>query len=155
MRRRKVALHSSSHLTPSEAWHCAVSITSDGRRVSNEAWLENCTQVGGWAKLGKRTTHGWDKIALHTCSDLSKPVRTCPQYHDNVRWSRDVFFSTFGCSYSSVLRPILVQLHILTRLIESFPNGVRLIKRCIEVKLSIPLGAYAYRPSIALSAVIF
>ena len=44
-----------------------------------------------------------------------------------------------------VLRPILVKLHILTRLIESFPMVFELW-RCIEVKLSIPL-AHAEGPS--------
>ena len=74
---RKVALHTSSHLTPIEAWRRAVSTTSEGRRVSSEVRLENCTQVWGWAKFGLRATHSWGKIALHTCSGLSKPVRTC------------------------------------------------------------------------------
>ena len=67
----------SSHLTPIEAWRSAVSTTSKGRRVSSEVRLENCTQVWGWAKFGQRATHGWGKIALHTCSDLSKPGPTC------------------------------------------------------------------------------
>ena len=74
---RKVALHTSSHLTPIEAWRSAVFTTSEDRRVSSEVRLENCTQVWGWAIFGQRATHGWGKIALHTCSDLSKPVRTC------------------------------------------------------------------------------
>ena len=47
------------------------------RRVSSEVRLENCTQVWGWAKFGQRATHSWGKIALHTCSDLFRPVRTC------------------------------------------------------------------------------
>ena len=74
---RKVALHTSSHLTPIEAWQRAVSTTSEGRRVSSEVRLENCKQVWGWAKFGQRASHGWGKIALHTFSDLSKLVRTC------------------------------------------------------------------------------
>ena len=56
------------------------------------------------------------------------------------------FFCTFESSYSSVLHPILLNLRILTRLIESFPM-VYGLWRCIEVKLSIPLGAHAERPS--------
>ena len=55
---------------------------------------------------------------------------------------RTVIFSTFECSYSSVLRRILLKLHILTRLIESFPTLYSLWS-CIEVKLSIPPGAHA------------
>ena len=34
-------------------------------------------RLGWWAKFGQRATHGWGKRALHTCSDLSKLVRTC------------------------------------------------------------------------------
>ena len=75
--RKKVALHTSSHLTPIEPWRKAVSTTLEGRRVSSEVRLENCTQVWGWAKFGQHVTPGWGKIVLHTCSDLSKPVRTC------------------------------------------------------------------------------
>ena len=56
-----------------------------------------------------------------TC-DLSEPVSTCPQYSDHVRSSCNAIFCTFECSYSSVLRPILLKLHILTRLIKSFPT---------------------------------
>ena len=41
-----------------------------------------------------------------------------------------------------VLRPILVKLHILTRLMESFAM-VYESWRCIEVKMSIALGAQA------------
>ena len=121
VRRRKVALHTIWHLTPTEAWRSAVSTTWEGRRVLSEVRLENCTQVWGWAKFGQRATHGWGKIALHTCSNLSKLVLTSPQYSDHVRPSRNVIFCTFKCSYSSVLRRILVKLHILIRLIESFP----------------------------------
>ena len=51
-------------------------------------------------------------------------------------------FCTFECSYSLVLRPILVKLHILARLMESFSVVYELWRR-IEVKLSIPLGAHA------------
>ena len=74
---KKVALHISSHLTPIEAWQSAVSTTLEGHRVSSEVRLENCTQVWGWAKFWQRATRGWGKIALHTFSDLSKPVQTC------------------------------------------------------------------------------
>ena len=55
---------------------------------------------------------------------------------------RAVIFCTFERSYPSALRPILLKLHILTRLIESF-SMVYELWRCIEVKLSIPLGAHA------------
>ena len=57
---------------------------------------------------------------------------------------RTIIFRIFECSYSSVLRPILLKLHILTRLIFSFPTLCGLWS-CIEVKLSIPLRAHAWR----------
>ena len=82
---RKVALHTSSHLTPIEAWRSAVFTTSEGRRVSSEVQLENCMQVWRWAKFGQRATHGWGKIALHTYSDLSKPVPACPDL-STMQW---------------------------------------------------------------------
>ena len=65
-----------------------------------------------------------------------------PYYSDHVRTSHNVIFCTFECSYSSVLRRILLKLHILTHLIESFPTLYSLWS-CIEVKLSNPLGAHA------------
>ena len=79
-----MALHTSSHLTPIEAWRSAVSTTSEGGRVSSEVWLENCTQVWGGPNLDS-VTHGWGKIALHTCSDLSKLVRTCLN-QSTIQW---------------------------------------------------------------------
>ena len=136
---RKVALHTSSHLTPIEAWRSAVSTTSEHHRISSEAWLENCTQVWGWAKFGQRATHGGGKIASHlfwlvqTCPNLSEPVRNTLTMYARPAMS---FFAE--CSYSSVLRRILVKLHILTRLIKGFAMVWRLL-RCIEVKLSVPL----------------
>ena len=142
MRRRKVALHTSSHLTPTEAWRSPDSTTLEGRRGLSKVQLGNCTQVWGWAKFKERGTHGWLKIVLHTCSDLSRLVRTYPQHSDHVRSSRNVIFCTFEWSYSLVLRTILVKLHILTRLIESFPM-VHGSWSCIEKKMFLPLGAHA------------
>ena len=157
---RKVALHTSSHLTPIEAWRSTVSTTSEGRRVSSEVRLENCTQVWGLGQIWTGCDSQLRKNSashvfwlIQTCRNLSEPVR---KYSDHVSPSRNVIFCNFECSYSSVLRRILVKLYILTRLIESFPM-VYGLWRCIEVKLSIPLGAHAYRPSKerASSAVIF
>ena len=70
-----------------------------------------------------------------------------PYCSDHVRSSHDVIFCTFECSSSSVLCRILLKLHILTRLIESFPTLYSLWN-CIEVKLSISLGAHAQRSSM-------
>ena len=52
------------------------------------------------------------------------------------------FFCNFERSYYSVLRPILVKLHILTRLIDSFAM-VHGSWSCIEIEMLIPLGANA------------
>ena len=69
----------SHQFTPYANWsatkHCFT--TLEGGRLPSEVRLENCTQVWGWANFGHRATHGGGKIALHTCSDLSKLVRTC------------------------------------------------------------------------------
>ena len=83
--------------------------------------LGNCTQVWGWAKFEECGTPGWGKIVLHTCSDLSRLVWTYAQYSDYVRSSRYVIFCTFERSYSSVLRPFVVKLHILNGLMDRFP----------------------------------
>ena len=142
VRQRKFALHTSSDLTPTEAWRSADSTTSEGRRVSSEIGLGNCTQVWRWAKFEERETHGWGKIVLHTWPDLSRLVRTYAQYSDHVRSSRHVIFCTFERSYSSVLRPILVKLHFLSCLIDSFPM-VHRSWSCIEIEMLIPLGSHA------------
>ena len=141
-RKRKVALHTNSHLTSTEAWWSTVSTTWDGRRVLSEVWLENYTQDWEWAKFEERGTHGWGKIVLHTCFDLSILVRTYPQHSDQVRSSHNVNFCPFECSCSSVLRRTLLKLYVLTHLIKSFPM-VHGLWRCIEIEMLIPLGAHA------------
>ena len=75
---------------------------------------------------------------VQTCRNLSEPVRNTMTMYAR----RAVIFCTFECSYSSVLRCILLKLHLLTRLMESFPMVYELW-RCIEVQLSILLGAHA------------
>ena len=51
VRRRKVALHTISHLTPTEAWQSAVSTTSEGRRVSSEVPSDEWSPVVGVCKI--------------------------------------------------------------------------------------------------------
>ena len=53
-----------------------------------------------------------------------------------------VIFYTLERTYSSVLRSILVKLHIFTRLIDSFPM-VHGSWSCVELEMLIPLGAHA------------
>ena len=47
-------------------------------------------------------------------------------------------FSPCESCYFTILGPILLKLHILAQLIESFPTAYGL-RNCIEIKLSIPL----------------
>ena len=96
-------------------------------------------------------------LKLHINRELSNSARleqlyrnynvdpsSSPYYSDHVRSLRNVIFCIFECSYSSVLRPILVKLHILTCLIESFPTLYGLWS-CIEKEMSIPLAANGKR----------
>ena len=74
VRRRKVALHTSSHLTPTEAWRSAYSTTSEGRRVSSEVRLGNCTQVWGVGQIWR----AWDsRLRKNSTSHLFWLVQTC------------------------------------------------------------------------------
>ena len=124
---RKVALHTSSHLTPIEAWRNAVSTTSEGRRVSSElpsdtcmrvlgvgrvsseVQLENWTQVWGWAKFGQRVTHSWGEIAVHTCSDLSKPVQTSEPGHNTV-----IMYARRAMSFFALLNALILWFYVLS-----------------------------------------
>ena len=159
MRPRKVALRTISHLTPTEAWQKAVSTTLEGRRVSSEVRLENCTQVWG---LGQIWTACDSRLRKNRASHLFWLVQTCPNLSKPVHNTvivyarRAVIFCTFESSCSSVLRPILPKLHSFTRLIKSFPT-VYGLSSCIEIEMSIPLGAHASLPSIerGSSAVTF
>ena len=84
MLRRKVALHTISHLTPTEAWRSPYSTTSEGRRVSSEVRLGNCTQVSrvdqiwrAWVwRLRKNSTSHLFWL-VQTCSDLRTIQRPC------------------------------------------------------------------------------
>ena len=86
----------------------------------------------------------WTALNNGLCFEVKNDIDPSgsPYYSDHVRLSHNVIFCTFECSYSSVLRRILLKLHILTRLIESFPTLYGLWS-CIAIKMWIPLGAYA------------
>ena len=81
---------------------------------------------------------------FHTLHQLKRDEALFPPVHNKVTmYARlAVIFCTIECSYSSVFHPILLKLHILTRLIVSFPM-VYGLWHSIEVKLSILLGAHA------------
>ena len=75
VRRRKVALHTSSHLTPTEAWRSPDSTTKEGRRISSEVRLGNCTQVWGLGQIWR----AWDsRLRKNSTSHLFWLVQTCP-----------------------------------------------------------------------------
>ena len=110
VRRRKAALHTSSHLMPNGVWRSADSTTSEGRWVSSEVRLGNCTQLWGVGQIWRARD---SRLMKNSTSHLAWLVQICPdaQYRDHVhvRSSRNVIFRTFERSYSSVLRAILLK----------------------------------------------
>ena len=87
---------------------------------------------------GKFLVRVWSLVAIR--GEMSKQHDQTEPVHNTVTMyacGAKSFFCTFECSYSSVLRRILVKLHILTRLVESFPMVYRLW-RCIEVRFVNP-----------------
>ena len=82
VRRRKVALHTSSHLTPTEAWRSPDSTTSEGRRVSSEVRLGNCTQVWGVGQIWR----AWvSRLRKNSTSHLFWLAQTCPNLRP-IQW---------------------------------------------------------------------
>ena len=82
MRRRKVALHTSSQLTPTEAWRSADSTTSEGRRVSHKVRLANCTQVWGLHQVWRARD---SRLRKKGKSHLFWLVQTCPDL-GTIQW---------------------------------------------------------------------
>ena len=83
-------------------------------------------------------------IVLHTCLHLTAN-QTVMKYTPRAI-SIFVQVSAFESRYFLVLRHILLELHILADLIESFRTLYGLCS-CIEIKLLIPLEAHALRLS--------
>ena len=82
VRQRKVALHTSSHLTPTEAWRSPDSTSLEGHRVSSEVWLGNCTQVWGVCQIWR----AWDSwLRKNSSSHLFWLVQTCPDLR-TIQW---------------------------------------------------------------------
>ena len=52
---------------------------------------QTCVQFSNRTSLETLMTLRSGGTALHACSDLSKPARTCPQYSDHVRLLRSHF----------------------------------------------------------------
>ena len=76
---------------------------------------------------------------------------TSPHYSDNVCLSRDDNFCLFEGFHFSVLRPILLKLHLLTHLIQSFSTVYGLCSS-IGIKMSIHLAANTTMAIYARSA---
>ena len=82
MRRRKVALHTSSHLTPTEAWRSPDSTTVEGCRAASEVRLRNCRQVWGVGQIWR----AWDsRLRKNSTSHLCWLVQTCPDLR-TIQW---------------------------------------------------------------------
>ena len=131
MRRRKVALHTSSHFMPMEVWRRAVSTTSECRIVTIELRLENWTKVlevcWTWRVCDARLRG----IVLHTCYDLLKPAQTCPSMFI-IQWP---LAPVARCQFLHFRRLLIfsrtsypAEIAYLTCLIESFLTGVRLVE---------------------------
>ena len=88
------------------------------RELSNGVWLEKLFRKKISISLAAHTT-----VTMYARREMS-------------------FFCTLECSFSPVLRSILLKLHILTRPIESFPILYGLWSG-IVTEMSIPLGAHA------------
>ena len=102
-------------------------------------------------------------LPVHTCSHLFTPVHTCSHLFTPVHTSSHRFTPVHTCShlsdyafralqfliefspcescYFSILRAILLKLHIFAHLIESYPT-VYGLSSCVEKKILIPLVAH-------------
>ena len=132
------------HFTPVHTLRQLNSTTSEGSRVSSEVRLGNSPQVWGVGQIWR----AWDsRLRKNRTSHLFWLVQTCPNPR-TIQWRCTLVsqrhFCTFERSYSSVLRPLLLKLHIITRLIDSFPM-VHGSWSCIEIEnlMLISLGAHA------------
>ena len=99
MRRRKVALHTSSHLTPTEAWRSPDSTTSEGRRVSSEVRLGNCTQVWGVDQIWR----AWvSRLRKNSTSHLFWLAQTCLDLR-TIKWSRTLVWQCHFLHFRTLL----------------------------------------------------
>ena len=82
LRRRKVALHTISHLTRTEAWRSADSTTWEVRRVSTEVRVGNRTHVWGVGQVWS----AWDsRLRKNSTSHVFWLVQTCPDL-STIQW---------------------------------------------------------------------
>ena len=77
VRRRKVALFTSSHLTPIESMTKRCFHQFGGTQSIERGTVRKLHASLGMGQIWTACNSQLRKIALHTCSDLSKLVRTC------------------------------------------------------------------------------
>ena len=110
VRRRKVALHTSSHLTPTEAWRSPDSTTSEGHRVSSEVRLENCTQV--W-EVGQIWTACDSRLRKNSASHLFWLVQTCQNFSEPVR-NTVTMYARRTMSFFALSNALILQSYVLS-----------------------------------------
>ena len=142
VRQRKVALHTSSHLTPTEAWWSADSTTSEGRRVSSEVRLGNCTQIWGVGQIWR----AWDsRLRKNSTSHLFWLVQTCPDLR-TIQWPctpvSQCNFLHFRTLLFFSLTSYPGEIAYFNSPNRQLSNGARSWS-CIEIEMLIPLGAHA------------
>ena len=114
---------------------------------STKTVLHTCSDL---FKAGQNSSYLFPP--LHSCSQLFTPVHTCSHLFTPVHTSVTIYalhalqflveFSPCESCYFSILRVILLKLHVFAHLIESWPT-VYGLSSCIEIKLSIPLETNA------------
>ena len=107
VRRRKVALHTSSHLTPTEAWRSPYSTTSEGRRVSSEVRLGKCTQVWGVGQIWR----AWvSRLRKNSTSHLFWLVQTCSDLC-TIQWPCTLVSQ---CCFFALSNALILQSYVLS-----------------------------------------
>ena len=91
-----------------------------------------------------------ERLVLHY-RNINVHPSSSPYYSDHIRLSHIVNFCPFEGFYFSVLRPILLKLHISAHLIKSFAT-VYSWGSCIEIKMSIRPAAHTTMIIYARSA---
>ena len=157
--RKKVALHTSSHLTPIEAWPKVVLLpilvkfdiwtrlierfpttyshwmcAEEKLHLTPVYTLRHLRCDGGTfpplrrvvdfrARYGLKTArrfvggpnlegvrHGWGKIGLHTCSELSKPVRSCSNLF-TIHWPCTLVPQ---CHFFAISKAFILQSYVIS-----------------------------------------
>ena len=134
---RKVSLHTSSHLSPIEAWRRAVSTTSEGRRVLSQLQLENCTQVWQEAKFGERATHDWGKTGNADATwqhwafqqGWVNSTQTTTALKPKKLELRGTWSVSSGCQDSCIQRSKTAAFHTdLTKIVFFFPQSLMIME---------------------------